>query len=46
VASFGFLSGFAILGAMGADLIVLPALVASIARLQERSISARRLWNA
>jgi predicted RND superfamily exporter protein len=46
VASFGFLSGLAILGAMGADLIVLPALVASIARLQERSISARRLWNA
>ncbi|MGH7339640.1 MAG: efflux RND transporter permease subunit, partial [Candidatus Rokuibacteriota bacterium] len=30
VASFGFLSGLAILGALAADLIVLPALVASI----------------
>ncbi len=45
VASFGFLSGLAILGALAADLIVLPALIASIARLQERSVAARRLWN-
>jgi predicted RND superfamily exporter protein len=32
VASFGFLSGVAILGAMAADLFVLPALVVTIAR--------------
>jgi predicted RND superfamily exporter protein len=44
VASFGFLSGIAILGAMIADLIVLPALVLAIARLQTRSALARRLW--
>lgn len=31
VASFGFLSGVAILGAMVADLVVLPALVAAVA---------------
>ena len=43
VASFGFLSGLAILGAMVADLFVLPALVLVIARLQERSSLARRL---
>ncbi len=45
VASFGFLSGLAILAALAANLIVLPALVASIARLQQRSVVARRLWN-
>jgi len=45
VASFGFLSGLAILGAMLADLIVLPALVGCIAELQERSFATRRLWN-
>jgi predicted RND superfamily exporter protein len=44
VASFGFLSGLAILGAMAADLIVLPALVVTIARLQQRSALARKLW--
>ncbi len=44
VASFGFLAGLAILGAMAADLIVLPALIVSIARLQHRSIIARKLW--
>ena len=45
VASFGLISGISILGAMVADLIVLPALVLTIARLQERSRLARRLWS-
>jgi len=34
VASFGFLSGVAILGAMVADLVVLPALLTSFSRFQ------------
>ena len=44
VASFGFLSGLAVVGALLADLIVLPALIAAIARLQARSAFARKLW--
>ncbi len=46
VASFGFLSGIAILGAMVADLVVLPALVTAVSRFEGARNWSWRPWAA
>ena len=46
VASFGFLSGVAILGAMVADLVVLPALVTTVTALRRTRTADFPSWPA